>query len=472
MNQKKNMAGSFGGQLLSMSSATVFNIIALFLEMIVAIRVMDEASYGQYIFIITICNFIIMIVDLGFKTAVIQLIASSHDERQKQVVHATLVVRFLIMVAFSLLLLTGGGLFGKWTSLRTIAVYLPFVILIFSTTNSVLQGYQLFHRLSFVIILKSLLRLGLSIVLLLVFKLGIRALFYSWIISTIISILVQFWMTPGFKFSKVQPRLIGEIVRFGFPLYLSRVLWFMTNRINIVILNKNLGAASIAFYEVGNRIPTALQRLSEAFVRVYFPKMTQHLFSEEHEQADNLFNNFTRLISFTIGLGVLTTCLFSKEITTLLFSAKYLDSHTVLISLMLAFHIGLIAQIIGYTLTSAGYPKLSLIQNILLAIFIIGLNLILIPRYGFNGAAFAMLLANLLVNPVCLILLRRIDMSILRSRYWVHVLMLAGMVSVNQMVSLNSIMRILLILLFIVLNFIFSIIRLDEIKTYWRLYRR
>ena len=478
MNQTKHMAGSFGSQLLSMSSATVLNIIALFIEMIVAIRVMDEASYGRYIFVITISNFIIMVVDLGFKTAVTQLIASSGNERQKQVVFATLVVRLSLMVALSILLLVGGGLFAKWSSFKTIALFLPFIVLIFSTTsldelfNSVLQGYQFFHQLSFVIILKSLLRLGLSFVLLLVFNMGIHALFYSWIISAIVSILVQFWIIPKLKFGKIRFALIGEIVRFGFPLYLSRVMWFVTNRINIVILNKNLGAASIAFYEVGNRIPTALQRLSEAFVRVYFPKMTQHLFSEEHEEADNLFNNFTRLISFIVGLGVLTTCLFSREITTLLFSSKYLDSHTVLISLMLAFHVGLISQIIGYTLTSAGYPKLSLIENVLRAIFIVVLNLILIPRYGFNGAAIAMLIANLLSNPVCLILLKRIDMSIFRSKYWIHVMILAVLVTSNQILSFNFFMRALLILVFVVLNFIFSIIRLDEIKTYWKRYQR
>lgn len=456
-----------------MSGATIFNIFAMFLEMIVAIRVMEESRYGLYVLIITLCNFIIMAVDFGFRTAVTQVIASSEKGRKHHVVSTSLLMRLLVLTLCSVLIMLLPELMAFLGQAREIRDYIPFIILIFITTsldellNSILQGYQHFHKLSLIIIIKSVLRLGISVVLLFVFKMGIHALLYSWIFSAAVSIAAQWFFIPKVHLGDVTPKLIRDLFTFGFPLHLSRILWFVANRINVVLLNNFLGSAAIAFYEVGNRIPTAFQRLSESFVKVYFPKMTEHIFNENHQQAETLFNNFTKYISLMVGLLVLTTGLFSKEIVVLVFSAKYAGSQAVLTYLMFAFHVGFVTQIIGYTLTSAGYPGLSLIENIVRAVLIVALNVILIPKFGYIGAAYAMLFANIISNPVCLVLLRKIHMSILKSKYWIHVLMLFAGLTLNQIFQLNVLLRIALILVFVVLNFVFSIIRMEELKIWW-----
>jgi O-antigen/teichoic acid export membrane protein len=78
---------------------------------------------------------------------------------------------------------------------------------------------------------------------------------------------------------------------------------------------------------------------------------------------------------------------------------------------MIAMHVTVIMNLLGYTLTAAGHPGHSLAQNLARTVLTVAADLILIPLTGFVGPAYATLIGYYATQPVCIWLLRKSDIS-------------------------------------------------------------
>jgi O-antigen/teichoic acid export membrane protein len=97
---------------------------------------------------------------------------------------------------------------------------------------------------------------------------------------------------------------------------------------------------------------------------------------------------------------------------TLLFSEKYAASAPVFAVLMIAFHVMVQINLMGYTLTSAGYPSRSLGINVARTVQTVLGSILLIPIAGFIGPAYARLIAYYTVSPISLSLVRRSGIAV------------------------------------------------------------
>lgn len=461
---------SFLQGLMFTGSATTVNIIALFLETIIAVRLLDTKSYGIYVLLVVVVNFFAMAIDLGFKTGATQLIAGSNHIRQVTLVNSLLTFR-LFAIAFVFVIIWLGQdlliLLDSSRSLLQYSIYLSLMLAVLSLDEllySMFQGFQAYHQMAIVRIVRSVLRLSFSVVFLAVFKLGMAALIYSWIFSYSVSIAYQYIALPVPKRFTFHRRLIGEILRFGFPLQMSRLLWFASDRINVLLIGVLAGSTAVAFYDVAAKIPAALYRMFESFISVYFPRMTALLAEGKRQEAGLLLARSLRLISFTMALVALIAVLFSQQIVTFLFSEKYLASSMVFVLLIIALHMGLMVQLMGYTLTSAGYPGRSLIENAIRAVLIIVANLVLIPSLGILGAAIATLTANYVSNPISIWLLQRSNIPVSVSTYAKQTaVLLLCTVFFWWLQPPEFAFKMVFILFFIILNLLFSTITRNDL---------
>jgi O-antigen/teichoic acid export membrane protein len=236
---------------------------------------------------------------------------------------------------------------------------------------------------------------------------GVLALVLAWSISFALSAAYQLLALPIPLRPSWRPRLLSRMLRFGAPLQLTRILWFASGRVHVVLLATLAGPAAVAYYAVAARIPEALQNLSDSFVRVYFPTMTTMLAGGQRREAAAIMNRSLALISFAGALGALTTALFSRELVGLIFSEKYLASAPALALLMLALHMTVVVNVLGYTLTADGRPGWSLAVDVVRAgASAIG-DLLLIPGLGVTGAAAAAAVAAYAGKPLAVWAVRR-----------------------------------------------------------------
>ncbi|MDW7679447.1 MAG: oligosaccharide flippase family protein [bacterium] len=462
---------SFVESVLSVGGGTIITIFSIFLEMMIAVRYLDEKSYGIYVLLIAVTNFFIMFIDFGYKTSVTQFLASGHYKNNAEIVSSILIVRILTILILSAIILSAQNAL-VWIDASMLivqyAIFIPFMLAFASLDElmmSMLQGIERFNKIAIATIIRGVLRLVLSLVLLAVFHLGIEALLYSFIISFLISALYQFLVLPISKMLVLNKKLLIEMMKFGFPLQISRFLYFVSGRVNIFLLGTLAGPASVAYFSVAERIPIALQRLSESFIKVFFPRMTNLISENNHQKAHSLLNHSLAITSFLMALAALIAIAFSKFIIVVLFTEKYSETHIAFSLMMIVLQMQFLVQIMGYTLTSAGFPKRSLIENTIRTVLTVGLNIIFIPKWGYLGAVYATFAANYIAYPISIFLLKWSRISVNNRDVLIQTIVLvfcAALFLVTE--SLNIFLSIGIIVLFIVINFLLSTVSIQHLK--------
>lgn len=452
-------------------TGTALNVAFLFLETMIAARLLSPDDYGVYILLIAIVNFFVMAIDFGQRIATTQLIASSDTIKQAALANSAWIFRVIVLAIISIIIWLVQPLLLLLDPTRALSryiVYVPLMVIPASFDElflGMLQGFQAYRRMAVAQILRSVLRLGLTILFLSVLELGVKALIYSWTISFVVSAVYQYLILPMSRRFVFQRPLLVEMLRFGFPLQLSRLLWFAFTQVHVLLLGALAGPASAAYYSVAARIPRALQQLSESYIAVYFPTTAALLARGERSRAFQVLNHSLRLISFGAALVALTAVVFSREIVTLLFSEQYAVISKAFALLMIGFHVTFVLSILGYTLTAAGYPGRSLGENLFRTILTILEDLLLIPVFGFMGPAFASLAAAYMSNPVAIWLLRRSGIPVVLAPYVKQTaFLLLGAALYWWILPAGLVYKIATVIAFVVINVALSTISRDDLS--------
>lgn len=473
VEQPRDMPGrlSFLRGVFFTGSGSAMNLAFLFLETMIAVRLLPTDSYGIYVLLVTVVGFCVIMVDFGCKTATTQFIASSNRDRQAAVANSAVVFRAVLVAAISAAIWLGQDLLillDPSRALMQYTGYIPLMLVVASLDElflGMLQGFQAYRQMAIAQIVRSVLRLGLTIALLAGLKLGLLALVLSWTISFAVSVVYQYLALPFSKRLAFDRPLLGEMLRFGLPVQVTRLLWFVFRRIDVLLLGTLAGPASVAYYAVAARIPDALQNLSESYTAVFFPTMSALLGAGKRQQAGWVLHQSLRLISFAAAVGTLTAVLFSQEIVTLLFSEKYAASSLAFALLMLALHMTLLDNLMGYTLTSAGFPGRALGENLTRTTLNVLGDLALIPVLSFLGPAWATLAAAYGANPVVVWLLRRSDIAVAVGPYVKQtglLLLCAGLFWWIQPAGFPF--KVSILVLFVTLNVALSTITRDDVS--------
>jgi O-antigen/teichoic acid export membrane protein len=385
----------------------------LFVETTLAARLISINAFGSYVLVLAVVNFLMMAVDFGARAAVTQLIASDNGVGRVALVNSAIVFRLAVIAIVSAIVWLPRELLALLDPAGDVVPYLgqiPPMVLAASLDQllfGMLQGCQAYRSLAKAQILRSTLRLALTAVLLGPLGLGVTGLLYSWTLSFGASAAYQYWTLPVAKRWVIERPALGRLLRFGAPLQFAGLLWFLFGRVQTLLLGAWSGPTSVAYFAVASRIPEALQQVAESYMAVYFPRMTALQAAGRRAHAGDMLNTSLRLVSFGAAALALVGVLFSPWITELLFSAQYAASAPAFAILMVTLQMVLVVNLLGYTLTSAGHPQRSLVVDIIrTGVLVLG-SLLLIPLFGFMGAAYARLISSYVGSPVVLRLVRR-----------------------------------------------------------------
>jgi O-antigen/teichoic acid export membrane protein len=129
------------------------------------------------------------------------------------------------------------------------------------------------------------------------------------------------------------------------------------------------------------------------------------------------------------------------------------------IRIMIAFTLIVASMILDYTLIAAGHPKYLPIISTADTVPSVLANIILIPIFGFMGAVFAKLIANIAAFPVSVWGLYREKIAVRVGEYLKPMLFLMICLGIHVGFGLDRIaFKVLLIVLFLVLCVSFSVV--------------
>lgn len=195
--------------------------------------------------------------------------------------------------------------------------------------------------------------------------------------------------------------------------FFGEILSQLYSKVDILMLGLFCTASSIGYYVYGNKIAVIIIFICTSFASAFLPRLSYY-----YENDRNKFLNLVNLgikvllfLSIPLSVGLF---LLSKDFVVLLYGEGFYSSTSVIRLLTPMIIIRALGDLLCYQcVLSTGYEKIRIPATIMAGITNILLNAILIPKFTHNGAAFASVIAEFVVNAIQFIYIKeRLKFSI------------------------------------------------------------
>lgn len=185
------------------------------------------------------------------------------------------------------------------------------------------------------------------------------------------------------------PRWDREVMRatlgYGLRGHIGNVLQFFNYRLDVFIVNYFLGPADVGVYGVSVALAELLWYLPNAVGFVIFPKA-----ASTKPQDMNLFT--PRVFRITLGLtalGGVGLALFAKPLIAFVYSSAFIGAYPAMLALLPGVVLLGSGKVLTNEIAGRGFPHYNSINAGVALVLTVGLDIVLIPRYGIMGAAVA-----------------------------------------------------------------------------------
>jgi len=389
-------------------------IIGFFFIMYTA-RYLGATGFGILSFALAFTGIFGVFSDLGLSTLTVREVARDKSLAGKYLGNIAVMKLILVVVTFGLIALFINLLGYPEQTIRV--VYLVALSVIFGAFSrmfySIFQAYEKMEYQSLGHILSSALMLsgalfaisqGLSVV-------GFAAIYF--LVSAVV--LVYSFVICVWKF--VLPKIeldwsfwkltIKEALPFGLTgTFITIYLW-----IDSVMLSLMKGDVVVGWYNAAYRLVLVLLFVPVAFNSAVFPLMSQFYVSSKNSLKFMFEKHFKYMliIGFPIGVGI---TLLADKIILLIFGAEYTPS--VIALQILAWAIVLIFARTAFERVLESVNRQIIVTEVFggCALLNVILNIILIPRYSYIGAAVATLITDFAVFALIFVWSLKIGYSI------------------------------------------------------------
>lgn len=197
-----------------------------------------------------------------------------------------------------------------------------------------------------------------------------------------------------FDLKKATPRLAKEMLSFCLPLIPTGIFWWITNVSDRYLVTMMVSSAASGIYAISYKIPSIMNVLSTIFTEAWQISAVQE---GENKDSKRFFKRVFRAyqgIIFSAGAGLILLC---KFVTKIMVAQKYYDAWKFIPVLIMATVFSCFSGFLSsiYMVNKDG--KSNLFTMMAGAFSNIGMNLVMIPRWGAQGAAIATFISYLLV---------------------------------------------------------------------------
>lgn len=361
-----------------------------FLSGVLIIRSLGSEAYGQYSFIYVFLMFFENFVDFGLNNIVLREAAQRPEETPRLLGNAILLR--LLLAAFSIPL--------SWFLVSRLNY--PLAVR-FGVTLASFQLLLVFRALFEIVFRLKLMMIwpvfwnGVRAVLNLLFvaaaffmHAGVPAFILAALVSGFISMGGLAWFSLRFtKYSlKWNSAMIRRLILECWPIAASSILTSFCLRMDVMFLSKIRGFAEVGYYNAALRLTEAFGIAAVSLMASFYPLLSE-AYARDRAYFEKLIRSAYRVLLLAclpLAVGGLFT---AKGLIVLLFGPAYASSGTalaVLLWYLTAYFIGILFVNILYACRRQIVDVQITFLQILAAL---GLNFILIPRFGFNGAALA-----------------------------------------------------------------------------------
>lgn len=394
------------------TAAMAIQKILSFVYFIIVARFIGVENTGRYSFALSFTTIFAIFLDFGLTQILIRETARDRSHSQKYLANV-LGLKILCSLAVYVLVVVIINLMNYPLLTRQLVYVSGLVMLLDSFSLSfygVLRGHQNLRYESLGVILNQFIVL-LCGVTVLIMHWGLVPLIGAYLIGSLFNFLysssllkIKFGIFTNFSWDKT---IIKKILKLALPFAIAGFFVRLYSSMDMILLSKLSTDRALGLYSVAYKITFALQFIATSFSASLYPAFSQYFVSSKELLAQAFVKAIYYLLVLSMPLAVGLIAL-ADQIIGPVFGRNYAEAVAPLRILLLALVLIFIYFPVGAILNACNYQTRNTINLGVVAIFNMILNLILIPLYGYNGAALAALLSYILLFSLGITVVKKI----------------------------------------------------------------
>lgn len=385
----------------------VFGAGALFLTYVLIPRYYGVEAFGVFNIMFALIMVLTVISRMGLDIYVIRIIPPLENNYHK----ISLFLKRVLQIITILSILVGGIMFSFITPIdqylfksidaTSYLIVLALMVLPYTLFNVLVEVFRGFNDIKIYSFFRNLSQNGIVVILLgisIVFSLSYHPVEILFLGIAIISIILLFILYFFLKKRNVSIFIPGKyndgIIKYSYPMFLTSSVMFLMGYVDSFMIAYYLDEYQVGIYAACISLSMILTFIPMAIGVYISPKVATSYHRGEHLKVKNLFNDSLKLIAVTT-LPIFGLIVFFADFFLGLFGSAFIVASTTLFIVNLGFLSEALCGPVGFVLNMTNNQHIFMKILIISLLINITLNALLIPFYGINGAAVALLCSML-----------------------------------------------------------------------------
>ena len=323
------------------------------------------------------------------------LIDAEDLKSKKRVITATIAYTAVGTLAFSII----AGIVMGIMKYEYAVVFLLFIIsnVLIGLSNALARGTGKIKLYSFSNFILGASTIVLNIVFIVNFKLGVSGLLWSNTVAnsvTAIVVLMKLHLPQFISIKDLNKKTLSEMLRYSIPLVPNNLSWIIISLSDRLMLTWMAGANANGIYSIANKFPNIIYTFYGFFSTAWKESAARIL---KEDNKTQYYNSIYRDIKFFLKAIVLGLIAIMPFAFPLLVDSSYNEAYIYIPILVISIYYTNMSNFYGGIFTAYKNTKIMGSTTVVAAIINVGLNLILIPKFGIWAATLSTLISNVIV---------------------------------------------------------------------------
>jgi O-antigen/teichoic acid export membrane protein len=369
-----------------------------FAVVFVLTRSVSVEEYGRYAFAIAFAALFLPLADTGADFHATRMV-SRNPGRADEYLGASLALKTAILPLLALASLSvawATGHRGETLLLVAFAVFGGWLMVMCGSYLSVLRAMRRMDYEAYFLIAVRVAAFVLALVVLATGR-GVLAVGAVQVVATALGVPLVMFYAARLGIAPRRANLVAlgrELLAGGIPFAATAVLVMVYFRIDMVMVSGMRGERSAGLYGAGTNVMFAALLASQVLVSALFPVIARNRSLADPEARAVARRAFTLSLLMSLPFAV-GACVVPGPVLSLLYGAEYAAAARAFTLLMLTLPVLFVTNLVGNCLGAVGRQRAVLAIAGVNVLLNVGLNLVLIPRMDYAGAALATLLTEL-----------------------------------------------------------------------------
>ncbi len=370
-----------------------------FAFIVMVARVLGDEDFGVLNFAMSFALLFVVVVDFGFNPLLVRD-AAREPGRIANLFFNLFIVKLILGLLFLLAVTIGLQLLAPSPAMRRAGYWLAAFVMLNSFTEFINAVFHAHQRMQYEAATLTLQKLGLLVfgLLALSLGLGVFGVAAAYVAAGAVGLLVAVVVLWRGKFLlgewKFNPAILKYAFRQALPLTLTTLFINLYFRIDMTLLAKFRPAAEVGWYGAAHKCIEVLMVVPAVLVVASFPGFSK-LYFEDREKLTRAARQVLRLL-LLLGLPLAGgAALVGRPLMATVFGPDFAAAGPALGWLALALSFIFLNYALSYLLITGEKQVVNALVSGLAVIVSVSANLLLIPRYGYLGAAGAAVITEL-----------------------------------------------------------------------------